>query len=405
MLILRARSLLISPLLALCLSCSSKGHDTVTNPSTGDGDHGDGDKAPPGDGDGHGDGDAPGDGDKPGHGDGDKPGDGDAAGDGDGTPDHDAGVKRPPPGPGDPADGPGQKAHLEGVWNQPFEFDMSKYPLSWAIATVHASMLYRAAGINYSPNAVISIAIKESALSCANPNPQNAQEQMAVMDGCFQIEDLSAYTELKADFPERFTAPHADTVSAGHFESAALTTFYYGLFSLARFRDYRAETGDPQAFFDQHPDPQAAQKVLCGAYNRGLWWTQLTSIFRDCRKAEVTTCFGGHEIAIDHATKIADYTRTLDGVTPFDKQLTLADLNEYWTRISALYPDADASNVKATLKESFDALRGDQPTLSFHQRIRQVLAALIAVLPAAPTQDEAAARLCKQSKLMPANCP
>jgi hypothetical protein len=303
------------------------------------------------------------------------------------------------PGPDDPADGPGQSARLEGVWNQPFDFAMKDYPITWAIALVHASMLYREIGINYSPNAVLSIAIKESALSCANPNPQNAQEQMAVMDGCFQIEGESAYKTLEQLFPERFKAAHADLISGKHFESAALTTVYYALFSLARFRDYRADPGDPQLFFDQHPDPQAAHKVLCGAYNRGLWWEQLDDIFRDCRKTEVTTCFGGHEIAIDHALKIAEYTRALDDTTPFDAELDGDDLRAYWKSIAALYPEVSAATAEKALLDAFDQYRGGESTLSFHKRIRQVLAKLIEVLPAVPSQDQAAKSLCGLSQL------
>jgi hypothetical protein len=404
-------------LLAACvlLACSASNdtgvtgedHDSASgdgDDSTGDGDdHGDGDDSN-GDGDdSHGDGDDPhGDGDSDGPGDGDGDGDaGDGDGNGDGPDDPDGSMPDHPsePGPDDPADGPGQSAKLEGVWNQPFDFRMTDYPVTWAISVVHASMLYRAIGINYTPNSVLSIAIKESALSCRNENPQNAQEQMAVKDGCFQIEGESAYKTLEQLFPERFKATHADLISGTHFESAALSTVYYALFSLARFRDYRSDPGDPQVFFDQHPDPQAAQKVLCGAYNRGLWWEQLDDIFRDCRKTEVTECFGGHAIAIDHATKIAEYTRALDDTTPFDTALTADDLFAYWKSIAKLYPEVSDATAKKALMDAFDQYRGSESTISFHKRIRQVLAALISVLPKIPSQDQAAKALCGLSQL------
>ena len=405
----------------LLLACSpvanTGGTDEDQDSSSEEGDHssGDGDDSS-GDGD-----DSSGDGDdSDGHGDSDDgdggdsdggdsdggDGDGHGSGDGDDDPDEpDGSMPHNPvePGPDDPADGPGERAMLEGVWNQPFAFAMSDYPITWAISVVHASMLYRSIGINYTPNAVLSIAIKESALSCRNENPQNAQEQMAVKDGCFQIEGESAYKTLEQLFPERFKkATHAELISGTHFESAALSTVYYSLFSLARFRDYRSDPGDPQVFFDQHPDGQAAQKVLCGAYNRGLWWTQLTNIFRDCRKTEVTQCFGGHAIAIDHALKIADYTRALDDTQPFDTALDADDLRAYWKSISKLYPEVSTQTAEKALIDAFDQYRGSASTLSFNKRIRQVLAALIAVLPKVPTQDQAAKALCELQQL--SNC-
>src|SRR5205823_7244814 len=99
------------------------------------------------------------------------------------------------------------RVHMGGVWGEPMDFHMKDYPLSWAIATVHASLLLRSRCIPYSPNAVLAIAMKESRLKCGQPM------DVSIIDGCFQIEPTSAYVELQRMFPTRFTAPHADVAA------------------------------------------------------------------------------------------------------------------------------------------------------------------------------------------------
>src|SRR5689334_21249480 len=56
----------------------------------------------------------------------------------------------------DPADGPAaallidDSVHPGGVWNEDMDFRMANYPIGWAMATVHASLLLRARCINLS---------------------------------------------------------------------------------------------------------------------------------------------------------------------------------------------------------------------------------------------------------------
>jgi hypothetical protein len=88
------------------------------------------------------------------------------------------------------------------VQGQALDFQMSAYPISYAIATLHASMLYRSRGVPYSPNAVLAISLKESALcrGCAT-----------LTDGCFQIENdgvvVSTYGALRQYYPDASTPP------------------------------------------------------------------------------------------------------------------------------------------------------------------------------------------------------
>jgi hypothetical protein len=276
--------------------------------------------------------------------------------------------------------------HQGGVWGQDFDFKMSDYPLSWAIAVSHASLVLRAQGIKYSPNAVLSVSLKESKLHCPTATDPNA-------DGCFQIEGGSAYPTLQGLFPERFVGTHTDIVSGPHYETAALTLVYYNIYATASFRRY---TKDPVAFFNANPDEYAQQKVLNAAYNRGLFWTGLQNTFSNCSMQDVFNCFMGDAaaIALDHAQSIGDYTKALDHAAPFDVDVSLADMNDYWSKIKPLYTDANAAAVTQAIAQGVAAAAGGGATFKFQRGMPIVLGSLIAALPKTPDADEAARRIC-----------
>lgn len=278
----------------------------------------------------------------------------------------------------------------EGVWGEPFHFRMSDYPLSWAISTVHASMLLRSQGLDFSPNGVLTIAIKESKLGCANSDFPGG-------DGCFQIESTTAYEEMRRMFPERFThGEHADVVGGGHFESAAITSAYYSIFSVAMFRMH---SDDPVDFFARHPDPRAGQKTLCAAYNRGLWWEGLREIFSSCADRDVVECFKGNQVAIDHANAIADYTEGMDKAEPFDRPVRFSDLEEYWARIKPIYADVDDETALSAMSRAFEGIASEDGTISFRRGIVTVLKELAGVLPEMATVEEATRAACGYSYL------
>jgi len=272
---------------------------------------------------------------------------------------------------------------------------MAAYPMSWAIATVHASMLLRSRCIDFSPDAVLSIALKESKLGCTTPG------SLSIPDGCFQIESTTAYTELRQVFGgARFAAEHGEVISGEHFETSALAMAHYLVFTTAMLRKYSA---CPRDFFAAHPDRQTEHKVLCGAYNRGLWWGSLATIFTACATRDVLTCFA-HDIAVDHASAIADYAVGLEAAPVFDAAVTWADVEGYWRRIAPMYGDADATAVTAALRSAFDAARGDAPTISFRAHVRVVLGALIGALPPFPQVTDAQAAACRLGYMSGAAC-
>ncbi|HXU83689.1 MAG TPA: hypothetical protein VN914_19985, partial [Polyangia bacterium] len=302
--------------------------------------------------------------------------------------------------PAEPTEGPAaallidNKVHAGGVQGQAFDFKMADHPLSYAIASVHASMLYRSRGIPYSPNAVLAISLKESALcrACAG-----------LTDGCFQIENgggaASAYGALRQYYPDRFTSDPAQVVGGCHYESSALASAYYSIKTLALLHMH---TADPIGFFNRHPDKTTYQKMLNGAYNRGEWWDGMKNAFDNCKTSDVLGCFArasNGAIAVDHAAAIVDYTRALDAAAPFDAPVGEADLDRYWDSIAPLYPPpVDAAAARTALHRAFDARRAGAATLSFRQ-LRPVLQALIDALPPLPSVDRITARACELQQL------
>jgi hypothetical protein len=295
----------------------------------------------------------------------------------------------------DPVDGPAahliidDSVHVGGVWNETMDFRMADYPITWAMASVHASLLLRARCINLSPNAVLSMALKESRLTCGQPG------SLANGDGCFQIESTTAYTELGKMFAGRFVGTHVDIISNAHFETSAIAVVHYMLFSTAMFRKYST---CPELFSIHNPDGHTAQKILLGAYNRGLWWNSLSNIFTNCASQDVVNCFEPG-VATDYVHAIVDYTVGLDGAEVYDAPITWDDALAYWQKLKPLYPEADDAAVTAALHQGFDALRGTSETLSFRQDVRCLLRVLIAALPTLPTVEDAATAACGQSYL------
>ncbi|MDO8461584.1 MAG: hypothetical protein Q7S98_01855 [Deltaproteobacteria bacterium] len=276
-----------------------------------------------------------------------------------------------------------------GVWGVPFDFKMSNYPVTWAIATAHASMLLKSRDINYSPNAVLSVAIKESSLGCRDASFPNR-------DGCFQIESVTAYPELQKLFSDRFKGSHANVIQDSHFESSAISFVYYTIYSLGMFY---LDSADPAGFFKNNPTKAVAQqKMFNAAYNRGLWWSGLKKAFDNCTGKDVADCFVGEpnaNIAIDHADAIVHYTQGLDKAAPFDQQLTLDDLTNYWGTIKVLYPTVDQAQAIKVITDSFNAISKDKKAISFHNDLATVLQALITFLPPVPTLQETTTQLCK----------
>ncbi len=271
----------------------------------------------------------------------------------------------------------------EGVSGEPFDFKMSDYPVTWAIAAVHASLLLQGSGIPYSADDLLSIAIKKSRLDCLDRSSPNDS-------GCFRINE-TAYSDLQDIFGVRFSSAHSDSIEGAHFESSALAMAHDALFSLVMFQRV---SNDPRGFFSAHPNPTAMQKVLNAADTRGLSWEGLEETFRDCRSRDVIVCFneGGEPdpVVIDHVTAIAHYSRGLKRAPLFDANLTRADLENYWFSIKSLYPDADETKILSVIAGFFAA----KPTLSFASDLPVIMPKLISTLPAFPTYETVTARAC-----------
>jgi hypothetical protein len=187
-------------------------------------------------------------------------------------------------------------------------------------------------------------------------------------------------------------------VGQKHYESAAIATFYYSIYSLALMYMHN---DNPIAWFKNHPDKMTFHKMLNGAYNRGLWWDGLKSAFDDCTKKDVLNCFqsaSNGSIAYDHAGAIVDYSTHLDKSEPFDVPVAFSDFEDFVDGISALYHEVDKTKAKAAMKTAFDSIKNGSETISF-RKIKPVLKALIDFLPPPPTVQEATEKACKLAQL------
>lgn len=299
-------------------------------------------------------------------------------------------------------------APYEGVWAEPFAFRMDRYPRSWAFGLVHAARLARAAGLSTSPNALLATAIKESRLglrpageTLCSRTPQPPADPFPNADGCFQIEEGTAYLELSRVFSRRFAAPHHEVVGDDHFASAALAAAHYQVFTLVMLELHHPA---PLAFFSAHPAREAELEVLSAAYNRGLWWDGLSRIFEHCAARPVTECFGGMQIAVDHAGAISAYAAALDESPPFDALLAPADLEQYWQAIRLLYPKVTDEDALSALQLAFERQRATHGEVRFATSIHPLLDALDEVLPVGPTSDEARRQVCALGYLPGERC-
>ena len=275
-----------------------------------------------------------------------------------------------------------------------FLFEMANYPLTWAIATVHASMLLQSRDIAFGPNALIAYAVRESRLQCAT-----GRGKLFLRDGCFQIEPDTAYTELQQLFPTRFGASHSLVISGDAFETSALAFVHYALFSKTMFYLYHT---DPWRFVLAHPDPYAEHQMLSASFNRGPWWVGLGRVFEHCEDERVIRCFiengRPHHLAIDYARSVAHYAAGLNEQQPFEAEVTLQDLHDYWDEIKILYPEADDDAIRAVLEVAFERLAGPQrgESISFNKQLANVLEELIQALPKVPEDDAIAYMVCKR---------
>lgn len=294
------------------------------------------------------------------------------------------------------AGGPWSGKDYEGLRGDNFDFHMADYPLTWAIATVHASMLFQSRGFSVAPNAVLAMSLRASGLQCAN----GAQAET----GCFALDTTRDYPELFTLFPEHFSAPHAAVIGAPHFEASALALFFHWLALDALFG---LHTADSPGYFARHPDPNARFKTLLVAEIEGSRWPGLADIFSRCAGQDILDCCAEQPITVDHVQSVRHYTSALNNAAPYDPLLTADDLRRYFAAIQVLYPQVDAERMDAWLAHAFDTAASGEASVSFQQAVRPLLVQLMRALPPVPDDAEVLSRACQNfgHDMLPSACP
>ena len=236
----------------------------------------------------------------------------------------------------------------------------------WAMAAIQASRMlayYFSDGLSrtVSPNWFLATALKESFLGCCEDTPGDTvhpsavweYQEAAVYDGCFQIEDGTAFVEMQRIFPSHFgSVAHSDVIADCNVESSALTMAFYDAFAFGMMFNWLDSIDD---FFSVNRDSMATETAFSLAYNRGVWSTEFASAIGDCAAAvDMLDCIFGtpDTVAKDHAYAITRYIQDLDEAALegrcYNETMTARDVADY---IDAVSPILAPNNMEA-LRES-----------------------------------------------------
>ncbi len=324
------------------------------------------------------------------------------------------------------------QGRLNPIWGVSVDAYYPQNHVDWAIANVHAAHLFRVmSGTSRIPaNFYFATAAKESFCGCdANISAMPIGtaypftfQAAALGDGCFQIENNSAYNELKNLYPQRFPAgQHANLIGNHHYTTAAISKAYYDIFAMKYWDVVKGY--QPTAFFNQATDSFAVIKLLAIAYNRGLWYTQLQNVLQTDRTnalaaATISPYFTDNSYGNDYQNALTKYCQvlnnqvnlipvaaqannTFDGF--YNPQVSWNTVDDYIDSIATLYPQVDITMLKSKVQAVFNA-QNNGATISFRYQMGAVIDALMLNLPADdPTTNLAIAYGCSDGITDPPN--
>lgn len=310
------------------------------------------------------------------------------------------------------------QARLHPIWGTTVDAYIPSNKKTWAISMAHAAHLFRnvAKTDRIPANFYFATAAKESFCGCDNsisaaPTGTNYPftfQAASTGDGCFQIENLSAYSELVQEYPQRFpVGQHSNLIGNANFETAALGKAYYDIFTVKYWETHK--NWNPIGFFNTATDPNAAIKLMAVAYNRGLWYPELGSVLNTDRanalaSSTISPYFVGNTYGYDYQNALSNYTNILGnnttGLSPtlftinpatnqpynqfnsfYDPQLAWSDVDTYIEKIKILYPTVNIPVLKTTVQTTFNSLNSGG-SISFRYQLGQVLNTLMLNLPA-----------------------
>lgn len=288
---------------------------------------------------------------------------------------------------------------------------------TWAIALAHASQLLKniTKTDKITPNFYFATSIKESFCGCdpdIQPLPSGSTyafkfRSESFGDGCFQLNEPTAYNELNFLMPQRIPYGKYPTLARGKsFETAALVKAFYDVFTIK----YWEVTQNLKAheFFNTAKDPNSAYKLLAVAYYRGLWYPTLETVLKGDRtnalaKTSISSYFANDEDAFDYQKAVSNHVNVLSdnvaalsadlqGISAetgqaansfnsfFNRSIAWSDIEAYLIAIAPLYPEVNLSNVRTELLSTFTSIAGGK-SISFRYQFGKVLDKLMMLLP------------------------
>lgn len=237
---------------------------------------------------------------------------------------------------------------------------------SWALASAwvwsrSADLGEDGIHLRIRPSWLWATGLKESFWGCSDtalPDPVSgaafARQAAADADGCLQIEPTTAWIELCRMYPDAIDCDaigHADVISSegqtetgrDNVETSMLAAGLFGVFTWAMLDNAGAD--DPDAWVAAAADPQATEKLLALAFNRGLWSPELGAVIEGCADAPLEDCVTPDSVAQDYVQAVggavADMEAALAAGSCYDQALRPADIDELVDALSPMLQGED----------------------------------------------------------------
>ena len=298
---------------------------------------------------------------------------------------------------------PGNLTLAGPVWGE-FQVQFEVPFVDWAFAVAHAARIMENAqdsghAARLSPSFFLATALKESYMGCSLELPpydafmpgRIVQREASYADGCFQIESITAWTELCRMFPEEFDCEHVghlDVISSSNqslsgrdnFASSALVKAYYDTLSYSMIFSNHKFSGVTQ-WIDTASDPQAATKLVAVLYNKGPWAPDIRKILDGCHNDLIENCM---EFVKDYPMQIAQYAQALEHEVEmgncYDEAVTVANVEDYARKIALLFRGVDADAVVAAANLAFEKTAGGASEVGFQAVAGAVMRAIDEVI-------------------------
>ena len=268
----------------------------------------------------------------------------------------------------------------EVVWAEPGVHFYVPAP-SWGFAAAHAhrqlqGLSAEGLGLELRPSYFFATMLKESFMGCSDatgPDPLHpqhafARQAAADWDGCMQLEETTAWTELCRLFPGDIdcdAVAHQDAISSldqattgyANVETSMFAAAWYGTFAYAMLTTHGAS--DPDTWFAAASDSQAQLKTIALVYNRGAWSGEVTSVIEGCMGGPIEDCVTAGSVAWDYVTAVASYAADLEeGLAAgscYDAAVTADDVLLYLDALPVLFPDHPWQDIEGAALEAFEA--------------------------------------------------